>query len=119
MTPEGHTFAGMIFFSADVEDGDTVIKVQALVRASDPLYEMGARMGVVHKMEDEHWHYVLTKLAAHFGREALVVQENTLLDASMQWSKAGNIRHNAAIRTGIYLAFTPLRWAAGLVRGKA
>jgi hypothetical protein len=119
MTPDGHMFAGMIIFSSEIEDGATMVQVQALVRASDPLYEMGARLGTVHKMEDEHWHYVLTQLAAHFGRQAGVVQKNMLVDPRIQWGKAGNIRHNAAIRTGIYLALSPLRWAAGLVRGKA
>ena len=46
MTPQGHIFAGMITFSAHEDDGVTVAQVQALVRASDPIYEMGCRVGV-------------------------------------------------------------------------
>ena len=55
MTPQGHMFAGMITFSAEAEDGDTVAQVQALIRASDPIYELGCRLGVVHKNEDAFW----------------------------------------------------------------
>ena len=69
-------------------------------------------------MEDEHWHYVLKSLASHFGRQGDVVQKNVLVNSKMQWKEAGNIRHNAAIRTGIYLALSPLRWAAGLFKRK-
>jgi hypothetical protein len=118
MTPEGHIFGGMITFSAAEEDGSICAQIQALVRANDPLYEIGARIGMVHKMEDEHWHTVLKNLALHFGVVADVAQANQLVDPAMQWSQAGNIRHNAAIHTGIYLALSPLRWAAGLLRRK-
>ena len=44
MTPQGHIFAGMITFSAHEDDGVTVAQIQALVRASDPLYEIGCRV---------------------------------------------------------------------------
>jgi hypothetical protein len=120
MTPEGHIFAAMITFSADT-DGDTCIaQVQALVRANDPLYELGARIGIVHKMEDEHWHYVLNHLAAHFGVQGgAVVQKNTLVDSRLQWDQAKNIRQNAAIHTAIYLALSPFRWISSKLRRKA
>jgi hypothetical protein len=119
MTPDGHIFAGMITFSSYEEDGATVAQIQALIRANDPLYEIGARIGMVHKMEDEHWHYVLNSLAAHFGVEGQVVQKNDLVDSRMQWGQAGNIRHNAAVHTGIYLTLAPFRWAAGIIKRKA
>lgn len=119
MTPEGHIFAGMITFSSHVEDGVPVAQIYALVRANDPLYELGARIGMVHKMEDEHWHYVLKSLASHFGVNGNVVQKNILVDSRMQWGEAGNFRHNAAIHTAIYLALSPFRWVAGLFKRKA
>lgn len=119
MTPEGHIFAGMITFSSHVEAGVTVAQVQALVRANDPLYELGARIGMVHKMEDEHWHYVLKSLAAHFGVQGQVEQKNQLVDSRLQWGQVGNIRHNAAIHTGLYLALTPFRWAAARIRPRS
>jgi hypothetical protein len=116
MTPDGHIFAGMITFSADEEDNGLVAQIQALIRANDPLYEIGARIGMVHQMEDEHWHAVLQNLALHFGIQGQVAQVNMLVDPGMQWSQAGNVRHNAAIHTGIYLALTPFRWIGRLFR---
>ena len=41
MTPQGHMFAGWITFSSFVEDGETFAQAQVLMRASDPLYEIG------------------------------------------------------------------------------
>jgi hypothetical protein len=116
MTPEGHIFGGMITFSADEIDGGVGAQIQALVRANDPLYELGARIGVVHSMEDAHWKAVLENLAAHFGVQGEVTQENVVIDPGLQWNQAGNIRHNAAIHTGIYLALSPFRWLVGLFR---
>ena len=119
MTPEGHIFAGMITFSASEEDDSAQAQIQALIRANDPLYEIGARIGLVHKMEDEHWHTVLRNLALHFGVQGLVKQENVIIDPRLVWRQAGNLRQNAAIHTGIYLALSPVRWVAGLFRRKA
>jgi len=36
--------------------------------------------------------------------------KNACIDKRMQWSQAGNIWQNAAIRTVIYTMLTPLRW---------
>jgi len=119
MTPEGHIFAGMITFSAYEQDQGVWAQIQALIRANDPLYEIGARMGIIHKMEDEHWHAVLQNLALRFGVQGTVVQGNVLVDPRLVWNQSGNIRHNAAIHTGIYLALTPFRWLGGLFRRKA
>ena len=41
MTPEGHMFASWITFSAHEQDGVTVAKVDILLRAGDPMYEIG------------------------------------------------------------------------------
>jgi len=110
MTPEGHTFAGMITFGVAEEEGAPIAQVQLLVRAMDPIYELGCRVGVVHKMEDVHWHATLTNLAAHFGvRDAKVEQKNTLVDPRVQWGEAKNVWHNAAIRTGLYMPVTLMK----------
>ena len=125
MTPQGHMFAGMITFSAerDTNPGGgaeqaemtTYAQVQALVRASDPIYEIGSRLGVM-KEEDRFWQHTLTNLAASFGVQGQVVsQQTTLVDPKMQWGHAGNVWHNAAIRTGWYTVAAPVRWARGLV----
>jgi len=117
MTPEGHMFGGMITFSA-FEDEGIVAQIQALIRANDPLYELGLRLGIIHKSEDDFWHKTLQNLAADFGEQVDVKQVNLIIDPGVQWSQAGNIWQNAAIRTGIYLVMTPLRWAGGLLRKK-
>jgi hypothetical protein len=116
MTPEGHMFAAMITFSAYEEDG-TVIQIQALIRANDPLYETGLRMGLIHKTEDQFWHQTLKNLAARFGvKEGYVQQEVALIDPRVQWSQAKNIWQNAAIRTGVYYLMTPVRWVGQLFK---
>ena len=45
MTPQGHMFAGWITFSSFIEDGATQAQAQVLMRASDPLYEIGMVLG--------------------------------------------------------------------------
>lgn len=109
LTPEGHMFAGMITFSAFEEDC-TVAQIQVLIRANDPLYELGFRLGLMHAAEDEFWTATLRTLAAYWNIEGVVQQWNTCVDPKVQWSQAGNIWHNAAIHTAIYLMLSPFRW---------
>jgi hypothetical protein len=110
MTPEGHPFAGMITFSAYQEDSTTVAQVQVLIRANDPMYEIGFRLGPGHKMEDKIWNHTLKALAAHFSVDAPVQQSVTLIDPKVQWSQAKNIWQNAGIRTAVHTLTTPFRW---------
>jgi len=111
MTPQGHTFAGMITFTAREDQGTTVAQVQALLRSFDPLYELTFRLGFGHKAENQQWHHTLKSLAARFGADEQVEQEVVCLDRSIQWSEAKNIWYNAAIRTTLH---TPIRWVRGL-----
>jgi hypothetical protein len=108
MTPQGHMFAGWITFSAFIEDGETLAQAQVLMRSSDPLYELGMSFGG-HRQEDRHWVHTLTALSAHFGIEPVVSSETLCVDRRRQWSRAGNVWHNAGIRSGLHLAGTPLR----------
>jgi hypothetical protein len=104
MTPEGHMFAGMITFSANEDEGTPVAQIQVLIRAMDPIYELGCRLGVVHKGEDAHWQATLKNLATHFGGQDIKVeQKSTLVDPRVQWGEAKNVWHNAAIRTALYM----------------
>ena len=102
MTPEGHMFAGMITFSAYEQDAVTTIQIQALIRANDPIYELSFRLGFGHKSEDEFWHRTLENLAADFGVEGQVEQENLLVDPRMQWNEINNIWNNAGVRSALY-----------------
>jgi hypothetical protein len=113
MTPEGHMFAAMITFSAYDEEGVTTVQVQPLLRANDPLYEIGMRLGIAHKMEDDFWMATLKSLAAYFGVNEQVQQQSTLVDPKIQWRQAKNIWHNAAIRTTLN---TPVRAVRKLFR---
>ena len=100
MTPQGHVFAGWITFSAFEESDATVAQAQVLMRAQDPLSELGLSLGG-HKQEDRFWERTLANLAAHFGVEGQVSTQVTCVDRRRQWAKAGNIRHSAALRSSM------------------
>jgi hypothetical protein len=108
MTPEGHMFAGWITFSSFVDAGETCAQAQVLMRASDPLYEVGMSLGGQRK-EDAHWMHTLSELARHFGVEAPVTVLTVCVDRKRQWSRAGNVWQNAGIRSSLHMASAPLR----------
>jgi hypothetical protein len=111
MTPQGHMYAGMITFSATRQGEDTLVQIQALVRGSDPLYELTLRLGFGHKMEDDFWMQTLRNLAAYFKSPASEPElVRVLVDPRLQWSEARNIWQNAAIRTTFYTLAAPVRW---------
>ena len=115
MTPEGHMFAGWITFSAFDEDGSTVAQAQVLMRASDPIYELGLRLGA-HSAEDRFWQHTLRALAAHFGVNGQVQTQAECVDPRIQWRYARNIWHNAGVGTALYITLAPVRWIGRLVR---
>jgi hypothetical protein len=112
-TVEGHPFAGLIAFRALAEAGETVAEVHVKLRASDPLFEVAMRL-FGNRKEDEFWRQALTSLATHFGVKAQVTSSVKCLDKKVQWSRVGNISHNAALGSALYSAGAPLRWARGL-----
>ncbi len=105
MTPEGHQFAGWITFSAFVDrDAGTTAQAQVLMRSSDPIYEIGMALGG-HRVEDRFWGATLAALATTLGvSEPAVAAHSECLDKRRQWGRAGNVRYNAAIRSGMYRA---------------
>ncbi len=101
-TPQGHQFAGWITFSAErsaERSGETtVVQTQVLLRAGDPLYELG--MPVMHRMEDRFWVQTMTALATRLGVTDPAVQTRSLvLDPKRQWRRAGNVWQNAMARS--------------------
>jgi hypothetical protein len=108
MTPQGHMFAGWITFSAAVEDGATVAQCQVLMRAQDPLTEMGLVLGG-HRKEDRFWQDTLRSLARRFGVEAEPETNVVCVDKRRQWGRAGNVRHSSAFRSGLHTATSMLR----------
>ncbi len=108
-------FAGWITFSAIEREGETVAQAQVLMRASDPIYEVGLTLGG-HRQEDRFWNHTLTALAAHFGHEGDVDTQVVCVDKGRQWSKWRNVWHSAAIRSTLYTLGAPGRLAKGLFR---
>jgi hypothetical protein len=108
MTPQGHMFAGWITFSSFRYDGATQAQAQVLMRASDPLYEVGMALGG-HRQEDQHWIQTLQSIATHFGVDAEVEVERVCVDRRREWSRCGNVWQNAGIRSGLHMMGAPFR----------
>lgn len=101
MTAEGLPEAGWNTFSAYEEDGATVVQIQSLARASDPIYEVGFRL--VGSTEQERiWTHVLSTLAARYGVRGQVRLERVCVDPQLQWFRVGNVWHNAGLRSVVY-----------------
>jgi hypothetical protein len=109
MTPQGFPESGWNTFSAYDEDGVTVVQIQSLARAADPLYEIGFRL-IGSRAQEQIWKHVLTSIATHFGVNGQVEITKTCVDPRLQWSEAKNVWHNAGIRTTLYTISAPLRW---------
>ena len=93
MTPQGHMFAGWITFSAENAGDGTVVQAQVLMRASDPIYEIGMTLGG-HRKEDKFWVATLRALGDRLGvPDAPITAENSCVDKKRQW------RHAAASGT--------------------
>lgn len=108
MSPEGHMFAGWITFSAYDEGDGTVAQAQLLIRANDPVYEMGLTFGG-HAKEDKFWYETLGNLANHFGAAPEVQSQVVCVDKKRQWKRAKNITKNSAMRSGLYMTGAPFR----------
>jgi hypothetical protein len=109
MTPQGHMFAGWITFSADRDDAadaadgqldrPTVLQTQVLMRANDPLYELGLALGG-HRKEDQFWVQTMTALGRGLGAPpAEVITRTVCIDPRRQWRYFGAIRHNAMLHS--------------------
>lgn len=98
MTPEGHMFAGWITFSAGRDDAGTLLQIQLLVRAYDPLTELALMLGA-HRLEQRNWERTLQAVAARFGEpEAAIETEISRVDGRRQWSRVGNIVRSSNFR---------------------
>lgn len=112
MTPEGHPESGFNTFSAFAADGVVTAQIQSLARANDPLFEFGFRFMGGSAEQERIWQHVLSQLAAHYGVAPEVAVEKVCVDHRLQWSRAGNIWHNAMIRSTLNW---PVRAAKRLV----
>ena len=115
MTAEGLPEAGWNTFSAHEEDGATVVQIQSLARASDPIYEIGFRM--FGSTEQERiWTHVLTSLAVRFGVDARVELRKACVDPKLQWSRVGNLARNAGMWSVLYTIRSVGRRLGGSIR---
>ncbi len=102
MTVSGHILSGWITFSCFRKNDATYIQVHPLFRASDPLMELGFRLGAAAQ-EDRFWHETLGNLARRLGTHGDVAQQNILIDPDVQWRNFANLRYSAAIRSSLYM----------------
>jgi len=108
MTPQGHMFAGWITFSAERSGSGTAVQAQVLMRANDPLYELGMTFGG-HRKEDVFWAQTLTALGRYLGTDDATVTTRTVcVDSKRQWRHAGNVWHNSMIRSLLQTVATPV-----------
>ncbi len=115
MTPEGCPEAGWITCSAFEEGGVTVAQVRTQGRANDPIFEFGFRLFGA-KQQERIWTHVLTQLGARYGVSAVATVERLCLDPRFQWGRAGNVWHNATIRSFFYACLGPVRAAGRIAR---
>jgi hypothetical protein len=118
MTPQGHMFAGWITFSA--EDGGTgsaaeaatgratVVQVQVLMRANDPIYELAMSLGG-HRKEDQFWIETLTALGTYLGAPPAAVETRTVcIDPRRQWRNFGSVWQNSMVRSILHQIAGPV-----------
>lgn len=109
MTPQGHLLAGWITFSATTTGEHVVAQVQELMRASDPICELGLSLGG-HRQHDTFWQQTLTRLATYLGHPDVSVETRVVcVDKRRQWSRWGNVWYSSLIRSTIYTLGVPAR----------
>ncbi len=109
MTPDGHPESGWNTFRARDDGGVTVVEIESLGRAGDPIYELGARFLGGAWEQERTWRHVLRRVARHYGvraRPRVVVE---CIDPRVQWSRAGNVWWNAMVRTTLRALVAPFR----------
>lgn len=116
MTPEGHMFAAWITFSAERVESAAVVRIQVLLRANDPFYEVMMAAGG-HRKENAFWLATLRNLAGRFGSSDEPTMDQVCVDRRRQWSRARNLRHNAALRSSLWSASHPIRTVRRLLHG--
>jgi anti-anti-sigma factor len=101
ITPQGHPEAGWVTFRSFIEDGRTIMQIQGLARASDPLYEIAFRLAG-SDLQEQIWTYLLQSLAKYTGGGSPVRVSRQCLDGSLQWQNFVNVFWNAQIPSMIY-----------------
>ena len=106
ITPQGHPEAGWVTFKAFEEGGHTILQIQGLARASDPIYELAFRFAG-SQIQEKIWTHVLESTAKYTGSAAQVHVEKRCLDTSLQWSRFFNVFQNAQILSVLHSVTHP------------
>jgi hypothetical protein len=105
---QGHIISGWITFSSFRESSATIVQVHPLFRPTDPLMELGFRLGAA-KQEDRFWLQTLGNLASRLGIYGEVEQQDLLAGPRVQWGEVGNLWLSAPIRSSFYMPIYVLR----------
>ncbi|MBN1376597.1 MAG: STAS domain-containing protein [Dehalococcoidia bacterium] len=108
ITPQGHPEAGWVTFHSFQEDGRTLMQVQGLARASDPVYEAAFHIAG-SELQQQIWTYLLESLAKYTGSSSLAQIHKQCLDTSLQWSNCFNVFRNAQITSILFNLTRPFR----------
>jgi len=117
MTIQGHILAGWITFSSFQHNDDTIIQVNPIFRAGDPLMELVMRLGGA-KQEDRFWHATLENLARRLGVHGELSQRDVLIDPRARWTAFNNLRYSAAIRSSVYMPVYMLKKGLHVIKDK-
>jgi anti-anti-sigma factor len=101
ITPQGHPEAGWVTFRSFQENDRTMMQVQGLARASDPVYEAAFRIAGSN-LQEQIWTYLLEALAKHTGSSSHVQFNKQCLDASLQWPNFFNVFLNAQVSSMVF-----------------
>jgi len=102
ITPEGHPEAGWVTFSSFREQDSTVVQIEGLARAGDPVYELAFRI-LGSKLQQDIWKHVLQSMLNYLGGSGQVQVTPLCLDSRLQWPRFFNLFLNAQILTMLYM----------------
>jgi len=102
ITPQGHPEAGWVTFSSFREGDTTIVQIEGLARAGDPIYELAFRIAG-SRLQQGIWTHVLQSMLKHLGVEGQVQVTPLCLDKHVQWARFFNLLLNAQILTTLYM----------------
>jgi hypothetical protein len=96
-TSPGHAVSRWVTFSAAESAGVVTAQVQELLRARDPLSELGLALGG-HRREERSWQHALAVLAAALGAQEAEVETHVVcVDRRRRWSRAAAFGRGATV----------------------
>jgi len=108
ITPQGHPEAGWVTFSSFKEGDSTIVQIQGLARAGDPVYELAFRIAG-SKLQQGIWTHVLQSMLKHLNVDGQVQVTPVCLDTRLQWNRFFNVFLNAQILSMLYTPVLLLR----------